>query len=203
MDKYRRVANLMLASATMAVLAATATGETPKLKIETRNGSPREERKKEQIERLAKEYDLKKVTITRHIIIEQGVRPHSSPVLTMNAMFPDNDDLTLGTYVHEQGHWLLMQRGRERNRELLNDLLRAIPGLPTRFPEGSGDEPSTYFHLAVILLEWQGLEELVGVERARAVMDFQKTDHYTAIYPAVIEHREALGKILRRHSLKW
>ena len=47
------------------------------------------------------------------------------------------------------------------------------------------------------------MENLVGVERARKVMDFMKTDHYTALYPAVIEHREDLEKILRRYSIKW
>jgi hypothetical protein len=55
----------------------------------------------------------------------------------------------------------------------------------------------------VILLEWQGTEAVVGAERARRVMDFKKTDHYTALYPAVLEHREALEGLLRRYSIKW
>jgi hypothetical protein len=52
-------------------------------------------------------------------------------------------------------------------------------------------------------LEWQAMEEIVGIERARKVIDFMKTDHYAAIYPAVIEHRDELQKILRRYSITW
>jgi hypothetical protein len=193
---------LLVAAGLLAVLVPAA-AETPKLNIRTKNGSPIEEQKKQQIERLAKQYDLKKLTITRDIIIEQGVRPHSSPVLTLNGRFLDNDDLALSVYIHEQGHWLLMERHGAHINDLYNDLKRAVPGLPTDFPQGSGDERGTYIHLAVILLEWQGMEGLVGAERARKVMDFQKTDHYTAIYSAVLEHRQDLEKVLLRYSIKW
>lgn len=195
-----------MAVASAAVLLAAfvpAAADTPRLNISTKNGTPMEVQKKEQIERLAKQYDLKKWTITRDIIVEQGVRPHSSPVLTLNGRFLDNDDLALSVYVHEQGHWLLMERHRAHMNELYGELKRAVPGLPTDFPQGSGDERGTYVHLAVIMLEWQGMEELVGSERARKVMEFQRTDHYTAIYSAVLEQREALEKILQRHSVKW
>ena len=131
------------------------------------------------------------------------MRPHASPVLTLNGRFLDNDDRALSMYVHEQGHWLLSERYRAHMGGLYGDLKRAVPGLPTDFPRGSGDERDTYIHLAVILLEWQGMEELLGAARARAVMDLQKTDHYTAIYPAVLEHRAALEEVLRRYSIKW
>jgi len=199
----QRHVSCLLFMLSFALCTATARGATPKLNIETRHGTPREEKKKQQIERLAQQYDLSKWTLTRHIIIEQGVRPHSFPVLTLNPSFLNNDDLTLSVYVHEQAHWVLMARGKMQNRNLLFDLRREVPRLPIAYPEGSGDVPGTYFHLAVILLEWQGLEELIGVERARAAIDQIKTDHYTAIYPAVIQHRKGLEKILRRHSISW
>jgi hypothetical protein len=121
----------------------------------------------------------------------------------LNGRFIDNDDLALSMYVHEQGHWLLMDRYRADLNNLYDDLKRVAPGLPTDYPQGSGGDRDTYIHLAVITLEWQGMEDLVGVERARKVMDFMKNDHYTALYPAVIEHREALEKILHRYSIRW
>lgn len=189
--------------AALLALALNAHAETPKLKITTKNGAKLEEQKKEQIERLAKQYDLKKFTITRDIIIEQGVRPHSSPVLTLNGRFLDNDDVSLSVYIHEQAHWNLMERHRGEMRDLYRDLKPIVPHLPTEFPQGSGDEMDTYIHLAVITLEWQGLEELVGAERARKVLDFKKTDHYTAIYTAVLDNCEALEKVLKRHGIKW
>jgi len=199
----KRFSRMLLVAAALAALLAPALADTPKLNIRLKNGTPIEERKKEQIERLAKQYDLKKWTITRDIIIEQGVRPHSSPVLTLNGRWPDDDDLALSQYLHEQAHWVLMERHRGQMNDLYHDLKRVVPGLPTEFPQGSGDERDTYIHLAVIMLEWQGMEDLFGDERARKVMDFKKTDHYTAIYPAVLEHRDELQKILHRYSIKW
>jgi hypothetical protein len=176
--------------------------ETPKLSISLKHGTPLEQRKRDQIERLASEYDLKKFTITRDILIEQGVTPHSHPVLTLNGRFMDSDDLTLSQYVHEQGHWAL-GRHRAENRELLHDLMSAFPGIPTDYPRGSGDQPGSYFHLAVIMLEWQALEELVGDARARAAETFKQTDHYTALYALVLQNRPRVEAILHRHHIMW
>ncbi len=61
----------------------------------------------------AGQYDQKEFTITRHVVIEDGVRPHSSPVLAMNSRFLDNDGLALETHIHEQVHWLTMERHRQ------------------------------------------------------------------------------------------
>ncbi len=151
----------------MLVVCCAVFAETPNLNIKTKHGSPLEERRKEQIERLAKQYDLKKFTVTRDIVVEQGAMNHSYPVLTLNLRFLDNDDRALSAHLHEQRHWVLMERHRADMRSLYNDLKRLFPNLPTDPPQGDGGELSTYFHLAVIMLEWQGMEELIGPERAR------------------------------------
>src|SRR5439155_26050565 len=98
MMSYRSV--VIIAMLLCGCLAAGA--QTPKLKVTLKNGAALEQRKKDQIERLAGQYDLKKWTLTREVIIEQGVQPHSTPVLTLNGRFLDNDDLALAQYVHEQ-----------------------------------------------------------------------------------------------------
>jgi len=175
---------------------------TPALDLETRRGTPLEERKKAQIERLAQQYDLAKYTLTRKIVIEQGAVSHSMPVLTLNCRFLEYDDAALSVYIHEQGHWVL-SRHRGELRGLFEELRRALPGIPTAPPRGSGGEMDTYLHLLVILLEWQGLEDLIGPDRAKAVLDFKKTDHYTAIYEAVLENRERLQAIQRRHRIAF
>jgi hypothetical protein len=189
---------LFLITATVA-----ANAQTPKLKIETRHGTPAELQKMQQIERLAAEYNLKRFTTTRRIVIDQGARPHSSPVLTLNARCLGRDDLTLSTYIHEQAHWLLMTRYPRQNVNLYDDLKRMLPSLPVDYPKGSGDARSTYLHLAVILLEWQGMEQVLGIERARQTMDFLKTDHYTAIYTTVLERRALVDNILGRYGIGW
>ena len=192
-----------LAPVAVALLASVLAAETPKLNIKTKHGFPLEEQRKEQMERLAKEYDLSKYTITRDIVIERGAMNHSSPVLTLNLRFLDNDDLALSAYVHEQGHWVLMERHRADNPALFEDLQRTFPNLDYRTPEGDGELRSSYFHIAVCMLEWQAMEELVGPERARKVIEWKQRDHYTGVYAILLGHREQVESVLNRHGVKW
>jgi hypothetical protein len=187
----------------IALLASALSAETPKLNIRTKNGFPGEEQRKQQMERLARQYDLGKYTITRDIIIERGAINHSSPVLTLNLRFLDNDDLALSAYVHEQGHWYLMERHRPGNPQLLEDLQRTFPNLDYRVPGGDGELRSSYFHIAVCMLEWQAMEELVGAERARKVIEWKQNDHYKAIYAILLNHREQVESVLNRNGVKW
>src|SRR6476620_5014897 len=146
--------------------------KTPKLNISLAHGSQGEQKRKEQIERLAAQYDLERYTITREIVIDQQAMNHSAPVLTQNLRFLDNDDRALSAYVHEQAHWVLMTRHRGEVRGMLEDLRRMFPDLPIAVPQGDGNEGTSYVHLVVLMLEWRALEDLIGAERARAVMEF-------------------------------
>ncbi|HXR33940.1 MAG TPA: hypothetical protein VN830_09545 [Verrucomicrobiae bacterium] len=202
MRRYEDI-HRILAPVAIVLLASALLAETPKLKIKTAHGYPMEEQRKEQMERLAKEYDLKKYTITRDIVIEKGAINHSSPVLTLNLRFLDNDDLALSAYVHEQGHWLLMERYRLENRALFEDLQRTFPNLDYRTPEGDGELRSSYFHIAVCMLEWQAMEELVGAERAQKVIEWKQRDHYKGIYEILLTHRAQVESVLNRHGVKW
>jgi len=177
--------------------------QTPKLNIKLEHNSGGEQKRKEQIERLAEKYDLKKYTITRDIVVDQQAMNHSAPVLTQNLRFLDNDDRALSAYVHEQAHWLLMERHRGEAREMLPELQRMYPNLPTAPPQGDGNEGTSYIHLVVLMLEWQALEDLIGVEHARAVMEFKRQDHYKALYATVMDNREQMEKFLKRYSVKW
>ena len=193
---------LLIVSA-LALISFCAEAQTPKLKIKTRNGLPQEEQRKEQMERLAKQYDLKKYTLTRDILIERGAMNHSHPTLTLNLRFLDNDDLALSAYVHEQAHWMLTDRNRIDNPSLFEDLHRAFPKLEFRVPEGDGEFRSSYFHIAVCMLEWHAMEELVGSERASKVIEWKQGDHYKAIYSIVLNQREQVEGVLNRHGVKW
>ena len=127
---------------------------------------------------------------------------HSKPVLTLNPGFPFNDDRALAVYIHEQGHWLLGEHQNEM-RGLYQDLTRTFPGMPANYPEGSGSIQDSYFHLAVIGLEWNGLEEVVGEQRARTVLEFLSTQWYTVLYKTVLENRQRVNDILQRQGLRW
>lgn len=63
-------------------LGAVAAAQSPTLSIELAHNSPNEQRAKDQLDRLLKEYDLSRWIFTKKIRIEQFVQPHSHPVLT-------------------------------------------------------------------------------------------------------------------------
>src|SRR5882757_5308087 len=202
MPKRKDIKRILI-TATMVLLVARAEAQTPKLNIKTKHGFSMEEQRKEQMEHLARQYDLKKYTITRDIVIERGAMNHSYPVLTLNLRFLDNDDLALSAYIHEQGHWVLMERHRPENPALFEDLRRTFPNMETRVPDGDGELRSSYFHIAVCMLEWQAMEELVGLERARKVIEWKQGDHYKAIYSTLLNHREQVEGVLARNGVKW
>jgi hypothetical protein len=202
MPKRKHVKKCLLIGAA-AFVSSLASAQAPKLNIKTKHGYPMEEQRKEQMERLAKQYDLKNYTVTRDILIERGAMNHSYPVLTLNLRFLDNDDLALSAYVHEQGHWVLMERHRADNPALFEDLQRTFPNMEMRVPDGDGELRSSYFHIAVCMLEWQAMEELVGAERARKVIEWKQGDHYKAIYSTLLNHREQVESVLNTHGVKW
>ncbi len=185
------------------MLAVCVQAKTPKLNITLQHNSAGEQKRKEQIERLAAQYDLAKYTITRDIVVDQQAINHSSPVLTQNLRFLDHDDRALSAYVHEQAHWLLMERHRGQAREMLPELIRMYPNIEIAPPYGDGNQGTSYVHLVVLMLEWQALEDLLGVERARAVMEFKRQDHYQALYATVMDHRPQMESFLQRYSVKW
>ena len=185
------------------MLAVSVPAKTPKLNITLQHNSAGEQKRKEQIERLADKYDLAKYTITRDIVIDQQAMNHSSPVLTQNLRFLDNDDRALSAYVHEQAHWLLMQRHRGQAREMLPELLRMYPNIEIAPPYGDGNQGTSYIHLVVLMLEWHALEDLIGADRARSVMEFKRQDHYKALYATVMDHRQQMESFLKRYGVKW
>ena len=185
------------------LFAATTFAATPKLEIKLKKGTPLEQQELQQVERLAKTYDLTKYTLTRDILIEQGAIPHSSPVLTLNVRFLDDDDLALSQYLHEQAHWVIMLRHRNDLPYLYRDLKSKFPNIPTRPPEGDGEERSTYFHVVVTMLEWQAMEDLVGPERARRVIEWKKGDHYLAVYTTILDNREVVEKIMQHYAIHF
>jgi hypothetical protein len=96
-----------------------------------------------------------------------------------------------------------MERHRGDNPALFEDLQRAFPNMEVRVPEGDGELRSSYFHIAVCMLEWQAMEELVGAERARKVIEWKQGDHYKAIYATLLNHREQVEGVLGRHGVNW
>jgi hypothetical protein len=53
------------------------------------------------------------------------------------------------------------------------------------------------------MLEWHAMEELVGPERARKVIEWKQGDHYKAIYSIALNQREQVEGVLNRRGVKW
>lgn len=80
--------------------------------IRLTHGSPREEAVRHELIELLRQHKVSGWTFTGEMIIEQGVTLHSHPSLTLNTR-SDGDEL-LASYLHEQMHWLLVDRWRDR-----------------------------------------------------------------------------------------
>jgi hypothetical protein len=171
-----------------------------KFDITLKNNTPAEAKTKEQLERLIKSYDLSKWIFTRKIEIDEKAIPHSHPVLTLSARHVKDDDLLLSTFVHEQIHWHFVASDKQTD-EAFKDLKLMFPKLPDKGPEGARSEESTYLHLFVCYLEYRADRELMGELRAKQVMEFWSTDHYTWIYKTVLERPRDIGGILIKHKL--
>jgi hypothetical protein len=132
--------------------------------------------------------------------IQDGVIPHSHPVLTLNTRHLNDDALALATYLHEQLHWWVWRRN-PRKRRVIRELRRRYLSPPVRRPEGAGSAYETYLHYLVCYLEYAAVIELLGQEEARRVIDLWCADHYTEIYRTVLRDFDAIGEIVRRHGL--
>ena len=154
------------------------------------NGSESERQLEETLLALFDRYGLEKWLYTEQVNLEDGAIPHSHPVLTLTPKTQRTDygadpERLLAVYIHEQMHWFLMLEDPARDRERLHAELRdRYPNLPVGFPDGCRSEFSNYVHIMVNFLEYRGLRELLGDDRARAVI----TQHpgYRAIYAVVL-----------------
>jgi hypothetical protein len=165
-------------------------------------GSPREAQTREQLQRLLKSYDVSKWIFTKSIGIDEKAIPHSHPMLTLSARHLHDDELLLSTFVHEQLHWFLVAQERiSATQQAVKELQGVFPTAPTRPPEGSDGEFSTYQHILVCYLEYRADQELLGELKARQVMEFWTGDHYLWIYKTVLEHPREIGNVISKYKL--
>lgn len=175
-------------------------GATPKIEISLADGNAAEAETREQLQRLVKIYDLSDWIWTRRVNIEQGAIPHSHPVLTLSTRHLKDDSLLLSTFVHEEYHWYETAHPHETSAAIA-ELISKFPGLAIGGQDGARDEESSYLHIIVCDAEWQKMKSLVGLDRARQIMDFWARDHYRAIYRLVLDHEAAVNELLNRHKL--
>jgi hypothetical protein len=168
--------------------------------VSLKHNTQDEAQTKEQLLRLVKSYDLSKWLFTKSILIDKEATPHSHPVLTLSTRHLKDDELLLSTFVHEQIHWLLVEKSKDTDAAI-KELRTLFPKVPTVGPEGAKDEQSTYLHLLVNYLEYRADRELLGELKAKQVMEFWAGDHYTWIYKTVLERPRDIGNIAFKYKL--
>ena len=134
-------------------------------------------------------------------MVDDDAIPHSHPVLTLHTRHLRDDLLLLSTVIHEESHWYLVAHQADVDAAVV-DLRALAPGLPVGFPDGAQTEVSSYEHLIVIALEERGMRRLVGELATHEVMEFWATDHYRALYRAVLEKRADVWRVMRAHRLE-
>ena len=163
--------------------------------------SDRERRTREQLERILATHDVGRWIRTRHVVIEERAIPHSHPKLTLNTRHLDDDDLLLATFVHEQLHWLVLEH-QGSLRAAISEIRAFAPDIPVGFPRGADSKAASYLHVVVNYLEGEAMEEVLGSERARRVLDHWMRDHYTGIYELVSNEAARLRTIIERRGLR-
>lgn len=186
------------ASLMLTVNVAVAAGS--ELEISLKHNSPAEQQTAQELQHLVNSYDLSKYMFTHQVIIDQDAIPHSNPVLTLHTRHLGHDDRLLSAFVHEEIHWFV-EAHEEDELQAEQEYRKLYPKVPVGYPEGAQDEESTYLHLTVCYLEYQAMKQLVGTDRARAVMTYWTTDHYTWVYKTLLTDESKIGAIVVRHKL--
>ena len=172
--------------------------DTP-FEITTASGDEKEEAAKARLETCLQRYDLEKYLYTKKAKIQEGTIPHSHPILTLNTA--DTSDVQmLSTFVHEQMHWYILSRNDDAEAAI-QAYTEMYPDAPTDLPEGSGDAKGTYMHILVNYLEYKGLIDLVGPEKAKAQMEYLCNHHYTWIYKTLLKDFDEIEAVAQRWKL--
>ena len=171
------------------------------LKVELANKSDKELLKYTQLKRVEKAYDLSKWQFTDNVVIDDSAkRPHSHPKLTLTVGMPNNDGAFLSQYLHEQIHWFEDSRKIEV-KNVINDLKIKYPDAPSKAPEGARSKLSTYLHLAVCLLEFDALTEVLGEEKAHKIISTNSKYFYKWIYQKILTEPDSIREILVKNNL--
>lgn len=167
------------------------------LKIRTANDGDDERATAERLRGLSVAYDLARFLFTAEVVIDAKAIPHSHPVLTLKAAYPD-DDALLAEFLHEQMHWALGPR-LEGLRHAVREFEQIFPGLPVGHPLGARDRWSSYLHLAINALELRATQIYVGEARARTALG--RWQHYRGIYRIVLDETDRVEDVLKRYAI--
>lgn len=192
-------ARAVLAAALLALGCGgrSAGGQAPALDIRLAHGSDAERATAEALRRLVDAHDVGRWIFTPTAVIDERQIPHSHPVLTLHTRHLGDDEQLLATFLHEQFHWLAVERGEARDAAMA-EFRRLFPDPPSSAEGGARDATSTWLHLVVNDLTLQATAELWGEERAERVA--RESTVYRWVNATVIDDPR-VREVNRRHGL--
>lgn len=183
-------------------LVITSVSNAQVIEFTTEHNTESEKVTIELIKSLNKAHDLTKWQFSNVIHINKKTIPHSHPVLTLHTRHnkPQEIDLLLSTYLHENIHWYL-DAHHTKLADILAVLKKRFPNVAVGYPEGARDEYSTYLHMVVCFLELDAIRQLLSEARYNKVINFWQKDHYTWIYKLIDEHDNEIAMLIKQHKL--
>lgn len=166
--------------------------------IRLKNNSPREQAAAAQLRRMLDTHDVSDHIFTYSVMIDEYDAPHSHPILTINAVYLDDDNSAFSIFLHEQLHWLGSVLTPSMNAAV-EDLKILYPDVPGPFGGGARDAYSTYAHLIVGVQEFDVMARLVGEAEAERVL--RKKPNYRWVYREVLNNKQVLRDIAAKHDL--
>lgn len=179
-------------------MSSTAWAASSDFDIRLKNNTQREQAAATQLRRLLDTYEVSDHIFTYSVMIDEYDAPHSHPILTINAVYLDDDNSALSIFLHEQLHWLGSVLTPNMNAAI-EDLKMLYPSVPGPYRGGARDEFSTYAHLIVGVQEFDVMARLVGAAEAARVL--KKKPNYRWVYAEVLENQQIFRDIAAKHNL--
>jgi pimeloyl-ACP methyl ester carboxylesterase len=171
--------------------------DASKLVVRTECGMHAEKETKARLDSLLERYDLSKWTFTNKVIVKEGMRSRSHPVLTIATQHRDDPHLLIATFLHEQIHWFV--KSTIGGRDIMRELRQKFPDVPVTLSEGGGHNRfSTYLHLNVCYHEYRAMEELFGTEKAEEAL--LRRDVYAWVYRTIFDDRAYFDSLFERYN---
>jgi len=168
---------------------------TKEVSISLRNNTEKEQVAKRLLETILEKYSLDKWILCNEVVIEEGASGKAFPIIRLS-VWRDKEDGMLAQFIHEQYHWI--ERGHEETMiEAMDELRKIFPNAPIEKPEGGGSDKSTYVHLIVCRLEFLGLKEILGEDRAFALVS--GNSNYTWIRKMALDRGSEIDRVIMKY----
>ncbi|MFH0883666.1 MAG: hypothetical protein V2A56_11825 [bacterium] len=164
-------------------------------------GNLREAIANRQVVNLIGEYSLYNWLFTRDIVIDEKARPHSHPVLTLNASYLQEDKKALAIFLHQEFRWYLDQNARNVNT-VVKELMKRPDQLIPNITQTIDNDSLSWLNLLACTMETDALKQTLGETNTDSLLTWRMEQSPLArFYKASLEHGEAIHRQMVRFRL--